>query len=240
MNFLSHSIVLPETSTELARVGSALPDLWPLMAVPPLPALVLRDLLASQDDRCRQLAAGISHHMRADAVFHGHPEFQRRMDWLAAQFKATWPELRRTSFYAHVLVEMLLDRWLIQRDPRPLADYYAAFHETNLGFAAEHAVTDRSSGPSLRAVLDRFVSSRFLEAYATPAGLAQRFQWLASRLPMKGGWQNQWTGELAEHLEAWHNELAPGSGALLQSVRVAVDARGSKSNELPIRAASRR
>lgn len=223
MNFLSHSIVLPETSTDLVRVGSALPDLWPLMPAPSLPALVLRDLRARDDDRCRQLAVGIAHHMQADAVFHGHPEFQRRVDWLAAQLKATWSELRRTSFYAHVLVEMLLDRWLIQRDPRPLVDYYAAFHEANLAFAAEQAVTDGSSSPTLRAVLDRFVTSRFLEAYATPAGLAQRFQWLASRLPLQGGWQNQWTGELAEHLEAWHSELGPGSGALLQSVRAGVE-----------------
>jgi len=37
---------------------------------------------------------------------------------------------------------------------------FRAFDEDNLTFAAQHAVTDADMQPSLRAVLDRFASSR--------------------------------------------------------------------------------
>jgi hypothetical protein len=214
--------VLPPDSAALKRVGSALPDLWPIVAPRPLPALVLRKLRASTDLQCADLAWGIAHHMQADAVFHGNDEFNRRTEWLAEEVRARWPGLRQASFYAHVLVEMLLDRWLMEQDPRPLDLYYQAFQPELLTFAAESAVTEASSTPSLHAVLDRFVTSQFLRTYTTAEGLARRFLGLTRTLPWDWEWQDQRPEELAEAIGPWHQTLSPGSDELIESVRVAV------------------
>ena len=173
MNFLAHSVVLPTDSTDLTRVGSALPDLWPLMSPRPLPALVLRELEAGRDPRCAELRHGIAHHMQADSVFHSHPDFESRVDWLSRQLRTRWPDLRHASTYAHVLVEMLLDRWLMERDVRPLDIYYQAFQPQNLAFAAEHAVLDPGVSPALLAVLERFATLQFLRGYTTAKGFTQ-------------------------------------------------------------------
>jgi hypothetical protein len=228
MNFLSHSIVLPPDSTEVTRVGSALPDLWPLAAPRPLPALVLRALDASPDPRCAQLRVGIAHHMQADAVFHSHPDFEGRMDWLARQLRTHWPDLQHASTYAHVLVEMLLDRWLIEQDPRPLEIYYQAFSPENLSFAAEHAVVDPVAAPALLAVLERFAGLQFLRGYTHAEGLALRFLGVTRRLPWPWEWLPSLQDELVANIDAWHRRLGPRSGELIESVRVGVEARANK------------
>jgi hypothetical protein len=223
MNFLAHSIVLPPESTDLTRVGSALPDLWPLISPRPLPALVLRALEARPEPRCAELRMGIAHHMRTDAVFHSHPDFEGRVDWLARQLRAHWPGLQHASTYAHVLVEMLLDRWLMARDPGPLDIYYQAFSADNLAFAAEHGVIEPGVAPALLAVLERFASLQFLRGYTEAEGLAQRFLGLTRRLPWPWEWLPSLQDELVENIDAWHTRLGPRSGELVESVRAGVE-----------------
>lgn len=225
MNFLSHSIVLPPDSADLTRVGSALPDLWPLVSPRPLPAVVLRALDARQNARCGQLRLGIAHHMQADAVFHSHPDFENRVDWLSRQLRAHWPGLQHASTYAHVLVEMLLDRWLMERDARPLDVYYQAFSPQNLAFAAEHAVVDPEGAHHLLAVLERFAGMQFLRGYTQADGLAQRFLGLTRRLPWSWEWLPSLHQELIENIDIWHEHLAPRSADLIESVRAGVEAR---------------
>lgn len=225
MNFLSHSLVLPPESADLTQVGSALPDLWPMVSPRPLPALVLRALDASPDPRCAELRLGIAHHMQADSVFHSHPDFEGRVDWLARQLREHWPGLQHASTYAHVLVEMLLDRWLMERDSRPLDTYYQAFSPQNLAFAAEHAVVDPEVAPHLLAVLERFAGMQFLRGYTQAEGLAQRFLGLTRRLPWPWEWLPSLQDELIENIDAWHKRLAPRSAELLESVRLGVEAR---------------
>ncbi len=230
MNFLAHSFVLPSDSTDLTRVGSALPDLWPLVSPRPLPALVLRALDARSDPRCADLRLGIAHHMQADSVFHSHPDFEGRVDWLARQLRTRWPELQHASTYAHVLVEMLLDRWLMERDLRPLETYYQSFSPQNLAFAAEHAVSEPSVAPALLAVLERFANLQFLRGYFDAEGLALRFLGVSRRLPWPWEWLPSLQSELIENIDGWHNRLAARSGELIESVRAGVEARVSSAS----------
>jgi hypothetical protein len=229
MNFLSHSFVLPPDSAALTRVGSALPDLWPLVSPRPLPAVVLRVLDANQDPRCGELRRGIAHHMQSDSVFHGHPEFESRVDWLARQLRAHWPDLHHASTYAHVLVEMLLDRWLIETDPAPLETYYQAFSPENLGFAAQHAVSESEVSPALLAVLERFAGLQFLRGYTNAEGLAMRFLGLTRRLPWPWEWLPSLQEELIDNIDPWHKRMRPRSGELLEAVRAGVEARAKNT-----------
>lgn len=218
-------MVLPPGSGDLARVGSALPDLWPMVSPRPLPALILRELRGG-DRRSVELAYGIAHHMHADAVFHSLEAFNRRVDWLSAELRSRWPALRRASFYAHVLVEMLLDRWLMERDPRPLDEYYQAFQPEILAFAAEHGVSQPDARVTLRALLERFATLQFLRTYTTADDLAKRFLGLVRTLPWPSEWHDLPRAPLVDGIAAWHVHLGPGSGELVESVRAGVVASG--------------
>ncbi len=218
MNFLAHDYVLPQGSANAARVGSALPDLWPLLPRRTLPLVVLRKLREAQGDpQVAALAAGIDSHLRTDAAFHGHPEFTRRVALLTPHVVRAWPDLRHATMAAHVLVEMLLDRWLIQRYPSHLDHYYAAFSTDVLDLACAWTASDQASSLALRQVLRTFVDSAFLRDYAQPTGLAFRFLRTVGRTPF--GTAPPPARTIAALVEAMDAELDAGSAGLLDDVR---------------------
>jgi len=222
MNFLSHDVVLPDHSPALTRVGATLPDLWVLLPRRPLPLAIVRSLRAATDPQCGLLADGIEHHMRADAVFHGHPQFVQRVGLIAADLRATVPSIRHTQLAGHVAVEMLLDRWLIDRDPTLLDRYYASFEQATCERASALGTADDASRDALLCVLDRFASTAFLRGYCAASGMAVRMLRSLSRTPFAN---NAGVSEevVADWLERWRERLSEGSQEILDDVRAGVD-----------------
>jgi hypothetical protein len=223
VNFLSHYVVLPERSSPLVRVGASLPDLWPALPERPRPRLLINELRARDEARARDLALGIDMHLRADAAFHTHPEFFRRMRLLRPELCAVWPALGEAEFASHLLVEMLLDQWLIAERPGLLADYYGAFDDATLDFAAAHGATP-GTRDALRALFARFVAVRFLDDYVTPEGLVPRFVGALGRTPFAPSGETPLV-ELVAFVARWAGQLKGGSGELVAFVRDAVSTR---------------
>lgn len=232
MNFLSHDVILPPGSPPLTRVGATLPDLWVLLPRRPLPLAIVRSLRASTDPHCGLLADGIEHHMRADAVFHGHPEFQRRVTLVAAELRGLIPSMRHAQLAGHVAVEMLLDRWLIDRDPTLLDRYYASFEPEIRERASSLGTSDQPSREALRSVLDRFASTAFLRGYTAASGMAVRMLRSLSRTPFA---DNAEVSEeiVAAWLERWRERLVEGSQGILEDVRAGVECWKDRSASAP-------
>jgi hypothetical protein len=220
MNFLSHDHVLPEQAPSLTRVGAALPDLWPFLPRRPLPMVVLRRLRAGGSEEQTALADGIASHLAADAAFHRHPEFHRRVQLVAPELRSAWPGLRHVELAAHVLVEMLLDRWLIARDPGLVARYYSAFTHANRDAAARMSVPEAGDREPLRHLLDRFVTSGFLAEYRTAPGLLARFAGSLSATPKPPSQPPP--RAVTRLVERLSGELARGAAELLGEVRTAL------------------
>jgi hypothetical protein len=221
MNFLSHDFILPEGAEPVTRVGTTLPDLWVLLPRRPLPFAVVRGLRADGDLQGRQLADGIEGHLRADAAFHGHEEFQRRMGSAAGDLRQALPELKFAQLAAHVAVEMVLDRFLIDRDPSILDRHYAAFTPEAVDAACTRGAAEQQHRDLMRQILDRYSSSRFLADYRTADGMVMRWLRSLGRSPFS---QNGPLDErlLAGLMERWCARFAAGSEELLDSVREAV------------------
>jgi hypothetical protein len=228
MNFLAHDVVLPPESPGLTRVGAALPDLWTLLPHRPLPLAVLRELQSNPDSSAAQLAEGIRYHLRADAAFHRHEEFQRRVDRVARRMREITPNLQHKHISAHVLVEMILDRSLITRDPDLVTRYYGAFTSSCCDAASQLCMRDPEARSELDQLLHRFVDSGFLWDYRTAGGLVLRMLRSLSR----GGFQ-QPSSQDASNLERLTDELTvelePGSLQLLEEIRRVLAARGANS-----------
>lgn len=233
MNFLSHDFILPRGSGPLTRIGSALPDLWARVPRRPLPLVVMRRLQASDDDEAKALRVGIDSHLRSDASFHGHAEFHRRNAWLAPRLARAWPGLKHPALAAHVLVEMLLDSWLIDRDPDRLDRYYACFSSDNIRSAARWSADDDDMADGVVALLVRFSSPGFLRDYRRAQGVASRFARTIAFTSFGRGTQapeDRLTVLVRESAAA----LADGSDALLEDVRNETHGvRASSGHETP-------
>jgi hypothetical protein len=223
MNFLSHDFILPPGSTGVTRVGVLLPDLWALLPRRPLPLVVIRSLRASGDEQGNRLAEGIESHMRADAVFHGHEEFERRTSWAARDLTSAFPSLRYAQLAAHVAVEMLLDRWLIDRHPGMLDRHYGALDADSLDRACGLTFAQQGEQQTvMRQVLERYVSSAFLREYRTDGGMVGRWLRSLSRSPFSGNGVLD-EARLEEWMGVWRERFAEGSESLLDQVKKAVD-----------------
>ncbi|MBI5535333.1 MAG: hypothetical protein HY898_21575 [Deltaproteobacteria bacterium] len=223
MNFLAHDVILPPGSAVLTRVGASLPDIWVLLPRRPLPLAIVRGLRQRADPLGVQLADGIESHMRADAVFHGHAEFQRRMAVASSHLRESVAGLRHTQLAAHVAVEMVLDRWLIDHDPGLLDRYYQSFDPASLDTACRLGSHDPESATVLRQILDRFASSAFLREYVTAKGMVARWMRSLSRTPFaenRSVDESRWV----ELVERWRSEFAEGSDKLIDDVRSGVEA----------------
>lgn len=223
MNFLAHDVVLPPDAPAVLRVAAAVPDLWSFLPKRPLPATIRERLGTSRDPAVRAVAQGVDAHLRADATFHRHPEFQRRMDWLEGEMRSVWPGLGSAALGAHVMVEMLLDRWLLRGDPGLVERYYASFSPTLIAFVSTQVSDDRESQEAMTKVLHTFTSTRFLADYPDRERLVMRFVRRLERIPFVPA-NDPPVGRLVSLLESWSHALEEGSAELLEAVRRAIRA----------------
>ncbi len=174
MNYLAHGRDILDRPYELA--GTALPD-W--LAACDRGARLRRGAVAAA---MGDLAQGVRRHLREDAWFHGTQAFLEVSGILARGLREGDPHAR-AAFYGHVLTEMLLDAALIAERPDRLDAYYAALDEIDPRRIDAVAASWTTAPPrGLLAFIDLFRRTRFLEGYATDAGLLARLEGVARRV----------------------------------------------------------
>lgn len=221
MNFFSHDVILPDDAHPLTRVGSAIPDLWGRLPKRPIPFRLLPALRAEGSADLTALADGMESHLKADGVFHAHDEFIARVGRVEEEITSFWPSVGHGEMAAHILVEMVLDRWLMLRDPARLDAYYACFTPENIDVAARFGATTDPAREALGAVLRFFAKARFLEDYVSPEGLARRFCGAWSRTPFAGD-EEAPCEAIAGWVEARFEAMAPRSEVLIDAGREAI------------------
>jgi hypothetical protein len=181
VNYFAHGHALVDDPWALA--GTALPD-W-LGASDRGCRLRRERIVINGDPRAAALARGILRHLDDDSWFHATEAFQRTESAMRtllrdAQGAAPHP---RTWFFAHVLVEMLLDRFLIQRDPVRLDAYYGAVDAIDA--AALPGMIDAwtvGEPDRLPEYVEAFREWRYLYGYLEDDALFRRLGGLARRV----------------------------------------------------------
>lgn len=178
MNVIGHYTCAAVPSAEV-RAGSVLPDLVSLYERKVRPLALLRTWDerggASAPPGMADLMAGVAFHHAVDARFHAAPVFRESADSIQAALlgASRTPGLKR-FLPAHVLTELFLDHLLLRRDPGLASAFYrdlAGAAGVMEAFVAPHPLVEVAG---FRAFLGRIVSGRFVDAYASPAGLFQR------------------------------------------------------------------
>lgn len=182
MNYLAHAWVLPEPRPAVV-LGAVLPDLVRALdrRAPRLERQAASRLEALG---AVELARGVRAHQAADASFHALGEFRegcRRLDPVTRAVQAAGGRARG-FFLTHVLLEMLLDAALLERDPAILDRLCAALEPEHVEPAARalHAIGFEAAAglPSLAA---RFREARFFADYGSDAGVARRLGQVLAR-----------------------------------------------------------
>jgi hypothetical protein len=182
MNYLAHARDCLDRPQLLA--GTALPD-WlrilgrrarvrPFSLPPPGANGSVRD----------EILRGVHAHFADDRWFHATAAFRETTGEIAARIRRAHPAGGiRASFYAHVLLEMLLDARLAAEDPARAAAFQAALDSLDVSAFAREAATFAPVSPEdLARLVERFRAARILDGYADDGTVAERLDLVGRRV----------------------------------------------------------
>ncbi|MFN9720596.1 MAG: hypothetical protein ACK58L_18005 [Planctomycetota bacterium] len=127
MNYLAHGYRFLDDPHKLA--GTAVPDWLSVVdrrvRVRSRRIMDLRDSLRDED---LALADGMLQHLQDDDAFHRSETFLMLESDLSSRFRRIMPDAfdHRPGFLGHIVVEILLDATISERDPSVLPRYYDA------------------------------------------------------------------------------------------------------------------
>ena len=141
---------------------------------------------SNADAESCSLAKGLERHLDDDAWFHRSDAFKSVTQQISTRFKEEAPDVR-ASFFAHIVMEILLDAALMKSDPSLCKRFYEIL-ET---FDADDV--HRRSNPflnrpseTLSKTLTRFCEVRFIEGYENDRYVLRSLIGVARRVRLKG------------------------------------------------------
>lgn len=196
MNYLAHGFRYLDSPYFLA--GTAVPD-W-LSVVDRkvrVRSRAVGPLLDSPDETTRSIAGGINQHLADDQWFHQTRIFAETSLQFAVELRDLLPgdEGFRPSFLGHILVEVLIDATLMDRD-RSVADRYYEALEHVSAMKVQQVVNEiaKVQTDCLEGWIARFRQVKFLYDYLDDAKLLFRMEQVMARvgLPLLGGHLGVW------------------------------------------------
>ncbi|TWT33120.1 hypothetical protein [Blastopirellula retiformator] len=186
MNYFAHGRLFLDRPYFLA--GTAVPD-WLNVVDRKMRARSkgALPLCEAEPPETAEVARGIVQHHKDDDWFHRTKAFGelswRFTVWIRDQVGAD--DGLRPSFLGHILVELLLDAELTQRNPVLLSAYYDALAkvEPTKVETAVNAIATRTSD-RLAWFIERFLEVRFLEDYADDEKLTLRLNQVLQRVKL--------------------------------------------------------
>lgn len=166
MNFLSHFHLDRHHTNEYFIAGVCSPDLLSIFS---------RELKIKHDfeqSKLHKEAApfyeGVHRHYAVDKIFHSCDFFQEETTKISQFLYALLGsgEVRRVFFIAHVLLELLIDKILIEQDEALVPDFYTHLEKvgaTNLATITQEFIQKPITGYDI--FLQRFIQNRYLFHY---------------------------------------------------------------------------
>ncbi|MCO5165119.1 MAG: hypothetical protein M9894_01970 [Planctomycetes bacterium] len=177
MNFLAHHHLDRSRGDPWYAAGVAVPDLWPRFRRRGRPGARLEPLRVAPGEgdapAAARLRAGLARHEEVDRAFHGCAAFLAWRRAAAARAEPLVGRSARAGLLAHVGVELVLDRWLLLRDPALGPGLYALLEQVPPA-ALERALVDLGvDAAGFAAAFEGFVAARHLLAWTDPAAVAE-------------------------------------------------------------------
>jgi len=186
MNYLAHALRFLDRPYYVA--GACLPD---LLSVADrgvrLRSRRVEPMIPQAGADEAELYRGVLQHLHDDDWFHATRGFAEATGEIAVLFRNAIGTEHPTpcSFLGHIVMEMLLDSVLIERNPDALDRFYAAMEQVDPQ-RIQAAVNQCARQPTerLAPLLPQFNAERFLFDYASTEGLAYRLNQVLKRVKL--------------------------------------------------------
>lgn len=196
-------------------IGTAIPDMLSVVdrKVRMRKKLVEPQLQTTSGDRYH-LVTGVMQHLEDDHWFHGQPAFLELNRLFALKIRELigQDDGFRCHFLGHILVELLMDRMLMEEEPEILRRYYEAMQEIDPQLVQSQVnAMARQPTEKLSLMIPRFIEERFLADYVDDERLLFRLNQVMRRVKL-----NQLTPDLLpffnwglEHVRQYRDQLLP-------------------------------
>lgn len=170
MNFAAHYFLDLDRPESLFHIGAATPDLLSIYNA----KLRIKESHLGQIDHDslgaveETFIAGIQRHFHADKVFHSSDFFREECADITQRLKTRFKEgeVPRKFFISHILLELLLDKVLIDGHPDMLESYYNHFAKVSpieIRRVTEIAVSREL--PNYESFIGKFIGNQYLYRY---------------------------------------------------------------------------
>ncbi len=188
MNYLSHYYADLSSNEPAYTLGKILPDLSRMVN----PSVRLRSGVLSNHPKTalQWLNKGVDTHHKMDAIFHNsdfffeHTRFIRK---LMNEQNFGRPH-KYFNFFAHLLLEMILDRVLIRHYPEIAHNFYRDLKSIPAGLLSNYEEQHHYGIdlPALNHALQRFIAVRYLFTYICNEHLVFAFNRIVLRTGISG------------------------------------------------------
>lgn len=127
MNFIAHFYVLNQPQNPAFVFGNVWPDFQRGFT-----KLYNRELKHDPKFLASDIGKGVQMHLQTDAFFHSHVLFQEAVQTLEQNFNTFGVSHNKMPFTAHILFELLIDQYLLLKNPALSSNFYAVFSENAL------------------------------------------------------------------------------------------------------------
>ena len=129
MNFLSHYQLASQNDSPYYTLGVLLPDLIP--GFTKLNKQKSIDCIYTVQEE--EMIAGVAFHLKTDRVFHNLEIFHELTKQLTRVLTSNSIfKIPRSFFIAHVLVELLIDKFLVESNPEKATQFYSELDEIDI------------------------------------------------------------------------------------------------------------
>ncbi|MGB1316045.1 MAG: hypothetical protein ACPG4Y_08490 [Chitinophagales bacterium] len=131
MNFLSHFYTANKTISPYELLGVILPDLTKDFSRT-YNKEVAEQYFPKQKELI-EMKAGVELHIKGDDLFHNHPLFLKHEAFAKTILKEKIAlKAKRKYIIAHVIVELLIDQYILNKDEQVVIDFYNRLDLVNL------------------------------------------------------------------------------------------------------------
>lgn len=137
-------------------------------------------------DTHKALQTGVNKHHLVDRLFHNALFFHKYSKAISKMLREA--ELdgmpRFQHFYGHILLEILIDKWLLKKNPKLVGDFYDLLERVDLK-EVEGYLQSKGLGKhyaSFAEHFNAFLGYRFLEHYLKDGGVVQAMTKIAEKM----------------------------------------------------------
>jgi len=129
MNFLSHYYLHRSRNDNYLNIGLTLPDVLGLHNKHVRLSERFVSGVEINDDKTESLMNGVKLHINLDKYFHKSEFFKEKVGFIQAEYFKASGEENIAVYYAHILLEILIDRYLLIKYPNIAEEFYSSYKE---------------------------------------------------------------------------------------------------------------